>query len=277
MLPKMIIQSNKAKICIEGFNKEIPFIYEYIPSVSVKSEDSADISLIKQDITLHFQYSNKFYLLLEYPEATMATDNYIETVAFAEYLLERRREEQRVYCLHSSAVSKKEKGIIFFGGITDIGKTTLAMKLAEKGFYFISDEKTLLEDTKIVGGVQYIKLRKGWQDKYGRGIVHASKLFNMKETADLSLFVVPYIDNGRKETKKWDSAKFFWHLQEELSRKIRGGSRFINHQTQLAPCIDTELLSMQRISYAKEISKKIKCYAIRGTPDQIATSIEGLL
>ena len=273
----MIIQSNKAKICIEGFNKEIPFIYEYIPSVLVNSKDSADISLTKQDPILHFQYSNKFHLLLEYPKADIATDNYIETVALAEYLLERRREEQGVYCLHSSSVSKKEKGIVLFGGITDIGKTTLAMKLAEKGFDFMSDEKTLLEDTKIIGGVQYIKLRKNWQNKYGKGMVHASKLFSMKKMADLSLFVVPYIDNGRKETEQWDSAKFFWHLQEELSRKIRGGSRLINNQNQLAPCIDTRLLSMQRISYAKGISKKIKCYAIRGTPDQITASIEELL
>jgi len=277
MLPKMIIQSNKAKICLEGFNKEIPFIYEYIPSVLVKSRGLEDTPLNKQDPILRFQYSNKFHLLLEYPKADIATDDYIETVALAEYLLERRREEQGVYCLHSSAIAKKEKGVVFFGGVTDIGKTILTMNLAEKGFYFMSDEKTLLEDTKIVGGVQYIKLRKKWQNKYGRGMVHASKLFNMKETADLSLFVVPYIDNGRNEIRQWDSAKFFWHLQEELSRKIRGGSRLINHQTKLAPCIDTELLSMQRISYSKKISRKIKCYAIRGTPNQIATSIEELL
>ena len=262
----MILRSGGAAVELLGYDNEHEFIHEYVPMAKLSGE------MTSIDAILNVHPGGRFSLELDYPQATICSDNDYEIIAFADYLLERARQERGTYCIHSAAAAKKGRGVVFFGSMPDLGKTCLAMEAAEAGFDFISDEKTLLSGKDIVGGVQYINLRKPWQTGYGSGLIQASEIFTLTERAELSLFVYPTC-----HVERWSEEKAFWHLQEELSRKIRGISRYVNNMSLLAPSLDTEQLSAQRIAYAREISRTIPFFHIRGSPEDIIRTIEDLL
>jgi len=266
----MIIQSDKAKIKVEGYSGKLDFMAEYIPLARI-------VPGPEHDARLDVRSGAEFTLQINYPSALMQSGNDVEIIAMAEHILERARQEKGTYCLHASSASFAGKGVLFMGAIPDIGKTSLAMRSGEQGHRFISDEKTLLSGLNIVGGINTIKMRKAWQQKYGRGLVSASSMYDTATTAQASAIVVPYIDNGKTEVTVWPKDKAFWHLQEELSRKIRGVSRLTDNFQTLAPSLDTDLLARKRISYARHLAESIPVYAIRGTPEQIIRSLEEML
>ncbi len=266
----MRITSLESTVDLIGFDKEIPFIDEYIPKAEL---DTSSVP----DVILEVDQDKKFSLEIDYPWARISSDNDKEIIALAEYLLERSREEKGIYCIHSSSVAKEGKGVVFFGSMPNLGKTTLALSAAEKGFYLISDEKTWFRGKDIIGGIQYINLRKDWQKRYGSGLIEARSRFPVVETAETRLFVYPQIDNGLYELKEWDEKTAFWHLQEEFSRKIRGVSRLIDSRQRLVQSLDTDSLSASRIKYINTLLEYVPCLNIRGTPDEIIKTIEGYL
>lgn len=266
----MIIQSDKAKIKIDGYSGKLDFMAEYIPLARIASGT-------EYDAQLDVKHSPDFALEIAYPYVRMQSENDIEIIAMAEHILERARQEKGTYCLHASSASFAGKGVLFMGAVPDIGKTSLAMLAGEQGRAFISDEKTLLSGLNIVGGINTIKMRKAWQQKYGSGLVSASSMYDTATTAQASAIVVPYIDHGKTEVTVWPKDKAFWHLQEELSRKIRGVSRLTDDFQTLAPSLDTDSLARKRIAYARHLAESVPVYAIRGTPEQIISSLEEAL
>jgi len=156
----------------------------------------------------------------------------------------------------------------------DLGKTSLAMLCANKGYHFISDERTLIKGKKIVGGISYIKLRKEWQKN--KKLINSQVHFRIKNKSKIKAFIYPTITNGSFIATKWDANKAFWHLAEDFSRLIRGGSKFINHFTELAPSLDTEKLSKNRLKFVKKLSSEIPIYHLKGTHEDIIKFLENL-
>lgn len=239
------------------------FLKAHIPSVRVFL-NSKKKPLLKMVI----RKSGSFSVDNQYPIINLFVGKKIDihgVIVLIDYFLERARHEKGAYSVHSSCIVRGKKAIIIFGGTTNLGKTTLARCMNDNfscSFFF--DEKTLIKGTKVIGGVSYLSNCDNFSDQ---------ELVSCHGSYDISAFVHPHIDNGKVEMKKWHSDKFFWHLHEELSRRIRGGSKMINFFKYPLLSLDTFQLALKRIAFSRKISKNIPCYEIRGTPMQISKII----
>lgn len=267
-----LVSKNKRlieKILSSEFIRTYVPCYDYVsPEVDAKLEIGSSKNKIKIDFPLAEYCSKKI--------------DVIDIIVIAEYLLERARQEKGVYCLSSSAAEKNGKGVLIFGGTTNLGKTSVATTLAERyNFSFLSDEKTLLDlgNYLIVGGVSHLKLRKKEQkEKYSNiEVIEPNTIFKTSREASLNLIIHPYIDNGQKYMEKWDATMADWHFFEELSRKIRGVSKRICNKTIPLPSLDTDKIALRRSKLCKKLAREIPFYAIRGTPEQICEEVNKLL
>ena len=280
----VIVKSYNAAVRICSNNKsdidqisQSLFLRRYIPQY--------EIFLYRRhfDCDLKIQHSRSKKFSLKYPVATyfVSTYNEKDIISFAEFLLERARQERGLYCIHSSAATVRGRGIIFWGGASGMGKTRLALTLANmKDCLFFSDEKTLIDlpHNMMRGGVATAYLSKSHFQK-----THGGKPFleHNRAPSDVPIrfFIYPYVEEQSKNiiVERWFPEKFNWHLYEELSRKIRGTSRRIFANTMPLPSLDTQKLSEDRSRAVKKYTKKIPCYFLKGSESSIIKTIFKLI
>lgn len=66
--------------------------------------------------------------------------------------------QNNLYCLHASGVTKKSKGILFYG-LNGVGKSTLAQYLIQNyGYKQLSDNYTLISDSKMYATPESVRL-----------------------------------------------------------------------------------------------------------------------
>ena len=141
---KLIIASCDEEVEILSINslKELletsTFGNRYIPSLKIKENGNPKARL-------KVELSNKFNLKGRFPYLKYEGENPVDILVLAEYMLERLRQENHKYSIHSSSVEKNGQGIIFFGW-KDSGKTSLSLKLTlEYSFNFLSEGKTVID------------------------------------------------------------------------------------------------------------------------------------
>ncbi len=269
---KLYITSGEATLLVESENSAIlsdlqneAFVRSHIPSAIISTE-----TLEKVDASLLIKNSEQFDVILKYPDVVCFQPEKVDTrgvIALMGYILERANNEKGVYSVHSSVITKNNKAIVLFGGTTNLGKTSIAKIASEKfAWSFYSDEMALIDsnDGKIIAGGKIVTNSDSFDD------------FNLpetKETFEIIGFVHPHIDNGLNKFEKWNSDKFFWHLKEELARKIRGGSKAIHFFSYPLGSLDTFDIASKRLLFAKNLSEKIPCYEMRGDPEYIGKQI----
>ncbi len=207
-----------------------------------------------------------------------------DIVTVAEYLLERSRQSNGLYALSSSSASKNSKSVIFWGGATNLGKTSSMIKLVDDyGFEFISDEKTIvsLENHRVIGGSESIPVRKrviGSLVKGELGQFHQPTQ-RVRGSTNLSLMIQPHIDDGRKEPIVYllNSDDFYWHLTREVSQPIRGTTRLVDGFNYQLVSIDTEDLSKKRTSSTRVLCRDVPCFYFQGSLDQISEFVNSKL
>jgi hypothetical protein len=269
---KIVINSGIASIVIDSewptlikSIREDKFLYKHIPScrISLKNMGRTDAYLI-------IKKGNFFRVKLGYPHVYCYQPRNADVrglISLAGYILERANNEKGVYSIHASVISKNGKAVVIFGGTTNLGKSIIAKTVADKyGWSFYSDEIALLsgKDQKVVGGVRVASGCDRFRD---------FDLAETKEKPKIGAFIHPHIDNGLSTVVKWEPVKFLWHLKEELARKIRGGSKAIDHFNYPLDSIDTFELAKNRLAFAKKLAKQISCYEVRGTPESISEAI----
>ncbi|MEK9175637.1 MAG: hypothetical protein AAB795_03560 [Patescibacteria group bacterium] len=280
----VIIKSSDAVIRIQSIRQSdidrikcSKFLRRYIPQFEILN------SKHKFNCNLKIAHSNNKTIFLKYPTAKYFAQLYNDKdlISFAEFLLERARQELGIYCIHSSAVVINGKGIIFWGGASGMGKTRLALKISTlKNCSFYSDEKTLLDlqGNVMCGGIYTAYLSKPHFQKN-----HGEKSFleykRASESVPIKLFIYPYVEEESKKLiiERWSSEKFNWHLYEELSRKIRGTSRRMFANTIPLSSLDTQKLSEERSRSIKKYTKKIPCYFLKGSESAIIKTIFKLI
>ena len=176
-----------------------------------------------------------------------------DIVSVIEYILEFFRQKKGIYCVHSSTVIYKGRAIIFWGGVSNIGKTRTALVLSKiKGNMMYSDEKTLVDLRKniVCGGVRKIYLLKEEYKKTITGDNFSLTTLQSDEKFEILCFIninnFGDVLNNESKGITWDKGTFSWHLYEELTRKIRGVSRRVNSFLDPISCIDTEIVSRNR-------------------------------
>lgn len=271
----MIINSGIASISISADDiglvdkiRENEFLAEYIPDCSIGTKNSDKI-----DAKLIIRRGNAFSVKINFPSVHCYQPRNADIrglISLVGYILERVNNEKGIYSIHASAVSKNDKAAVIFGGTTNLGKSIIAKTAADKyGWLFYSDETTLLsnKDGRIAGGV---RVASGC-DRFSN-----FRLTGTEDRPKIFAFIHPHIDNGLESAVKWEQAKFFWHLKEELARKIRGGSKAINHFNYPLDSLDTFGLAKSRLAFAKKLANRVPCYEVRGTPESISGFINKL-
>lgn len=278
MLPhSLTIKSLKASIVIKSDQekdikklKASVFLKRYIPNaVFLEQNTKPDCGLIIK--------KGKARIDLKYPQAIYYNNQFNEKdlVSLAEYLLERARQENGLYCIHGSACLVNNKAVIFWGGASGMGKTTLCKKIQEKyGANWFADEKIVIDFStgRVVGWVDIAYLKEG-KNKFKKLST------NNQRSIPIAFFIYPLLTDdscSKLLFDKWSAEKFRWHLFEESNRKIRATSRSFFNSEPIMP-IDTIKLARKRIEAIKKITNKTKCYFMRGNSDGICKKINSLL
>lgn len=286
MAKNLSVKSYNQELLVDGDPKLLskipshPFFLNYIPESS-HAWVSGDAELfIEEGQSTSFVHSGKISKLTIGQDSRLSIEDIITVV---DYCLDYKRQLEGVYVIHGSASAQNSKGVIFFGPISGIGKTSLNLHMCQRyNFGFIGDEKILISSQGyIVGGTKSVYFNKQemfkWLDKdlHNKDMRTAGKLNMASEQASCTIFIQPVITSGGSNlvVTKWDEAKADWHLYEELTRKIRGISRRISNYTIGLQSLDNQELTQKRITAVKSITKSAQFYLILGSKDSISQYI----
>ncbi|MBU2638966.1 MAG: hypothetical protein KJ955_08390 [Nanoarchaeota archaeon] len=208
-----------------------------------------------------------------------------DVVTIGEYLLERRRQEVNgQYGLSSATACYDGRAVTFFGGATNLGKTSSMLELVKtRGYSFVSDEKTLvdLERRVIAGGSRTVPARKNViKDKVGvKSNGDFASLKTERAEQEAALFMYPHIDHGLQKpiVYQFRPLDFYWLLVRELSSEIRGSVRLVNNFSCQLPSIDTDLLSQLRLQRTRMFTDEVPCFYFQGSVEQIAGFSDGIV
>jgi len=147
------------------------------------------------------------------------------------------------------------------------------------GFELFSDEKTLLdiEGRKLYSGSKSVALRKKVLQKK-LGSYKEFKMFdeNSCKKPSIEMFILPHLDHGLKIPISYQLGKIdsFWHLNKELTRRIRGGTKFIGNFQYPLQSIDNEELSLKRIDAIKNLTQVVPAYYFQGSLKQLNSFVK---
>lgn len=274
---KQILLSSKGLTCkIEGHQSKMDeilrdsFTFHYIPDVAIPDFDHpGNVSLLEDD-------SLSSPVELKYPHARFRGDiSARDIVTVGEYLLERGRQEKKGYhTLSSACASLDQKAVVFFGGATNLGKTTSMLGLVQRqGFEFFSDEKTLvdLEGKKIVGGSRSVAVRKSVLKDRTKVEGEFCNIEAASGNKEAYLFMYPHLDHGLEKpiSYQFSNLDFYWLLLREISQEIRGTTRLVDEFSYMLPPLDTEELAKRRVSLARQFTSEVPCFYFQGSESQI--------
>jgi len=248
------------------------FTFHCIPDATIVVDKEPEIIVVQRSGLDKLVSVN--YPSCEFSKELSARD----IVTIGEYLLERRRQEiNGQYGLSSATASYNGKAVTFFGGATNLGKTSSMLELVKSyGYNFVSDEKTLvnLEKRVIAGGSRTIPARKDIiRDKVGaKSNDDFASLKTELGEQQAALFMYPHIDHGLDKPifYQFQPLDFYWLLIKELSSEIRGAIRLVNNFAYQLPSIDTDSLSQLRLQRTRLFTENVPCFYFQGSVEQIA-------
>jgi len=247
------------------------FLKRYIPSVVVLDSNTkfdCELILKRGRNKIEMQYPRAIYHNFKFAER--------DIVSLVEYLLERARQQAGLYCIHGSACVVSGQAVIFWGGVSGLGKTSLCKKMqADYGAKWLADEKIVIDflTNQIKGWVDVAYLKKK-RDKFQQ-----LQSVDLK-TIPIAFFVCPLLTDDSCSGlifDRWPSKKFRWHLFEESNRKIRATSKLLFSETEPIMPIDTPNLAKGRIRAVKKIVAQSSNYFIKGNSDNICKKVIYLL
>ena len=273
------IDSRKSPVVIRTDCQELidflqndSFPKRYIP------EFHLDDCATEKGLVMVSEKSDEFKLDLDYPSRVIyhGSNIQIDTVVLLGYIMERIRQEKGVYSLHSSAVSKNRKGVVFIGDKM-AGKTTLSLYCASNGFAFISDEKTLIDPKNglIVGGNKIIAPNEFLTNQTD---LDTTKSMNCASEANLNLIVYPRLyENPVPQLQQWSQQKVNMYFYAKFGEYICGHSVRLNNLQAPVESLDTLVLALQRIKDVEALTQSVPAYTIKGNKEAIFHAVNGLL
>lgn len=255
--------------------EKINFPYRYLPLprfTRKAPKNSATIFINKGD----------FYLEVDYPTMLLQAPNNIDFFVGAKAMLERLRQENGEYTLHSTTIGNKD-GAVTLIGWKDSGKTGLSLQMCEeyKGYKILSEGKTVINNKgRVCGHIHKLEndneffrkkygLRKEWCDL--EKIVEVSKA-----TPQIKLFIHPDITYSEVKTNKWDYDTSNFHLYEKLSSEIRNVFRRFRKYRNPIESLDTKKLANKRSKLCRMLAREVDIYGVKGRPKGICKKIDEL-
>lgn len=280
-MEELLIKSHGAKCKLKASKGLIDkilnedFLYHYIPGVEIGSLD--------EDVDVEFEENPNLErkAKIDFPKAEFTSGvEYRSIISTVDYLLERvRQERNRIYCLNSATASQNSSAVTFWGGATNLGKTSSMLELVmERGFDFYSDERTLLclDKKSVVGGSRTVATRKPiLKDRTGE----QKEFYNcspVEGSKNLELMIYPHLDHGLKNPifYQFSPKDFHWLLSREFGVNIRGAIKYIDDYSYPLPSIDTQELAEKRTLETKKFTSEVPCYYFQGSLSQVSSFVE---
>jgi hypothetical protein len=223
---------------------------------------------------LHGSYPHITYYSVE-PSDT-------DVLFLSEYLLERKRQENGIYSLHSSVIGNEENAVIFQGG-SQSGKTILGFNTSyNTDLSFLYNERSLidLEEAKLMGGCDLLRV-----SPYHRNLfpsLENVELYDL-ETQDTSRnikgLVFHDIDSGISSPiiKRISPESANWRLYPEFSDRITGIPFRVNNFSESLPSLDDYTLSSRRIQSLVSFLESVPVYTIKGSLNSITEEAVNLI
>lgn len=259
-------------------------IEKMIPSVSV-----IDGSCTCVDSRVSIRYREKFNVVETYPNYKMDGNdiNYIDVLALTEHLLERGRQEEGIYNLHSSAIGLGDRCVIVHGA-SKSGKTLVSLNASENyNLRFLSNERALidLKSSLLVGGCSTLDLSDYHQKSFKRFNGKTELILDkISSPYNIVAVVQPIIDSGVKSPNiiSVNPQDAEWSLYPEFTGRIRGDNRRLRGGskdclTYPLDSLDTKELSMQRMANLQVFLYQTPVYFVRGDLESICGFINDKL
>ncbi len=238
-----------------------------------------------RDIRLGVYRSNDYRIRENYPnfEVFCPEVNYRDVLALSDYLLERVRQEEGIYNLHSSTVGKGDLCIVIYGA-SKSGKTVISIEASQNhGLDFLTNERTLidLEAKKIVGGCSLLDIApyhwKAFPKLNGKTELRLEKLGDKRPI--IKGIVYPSIDSGQTEiiVDQKDLVGTEWLLYPEFTSRIRGVNKRMFNFSYPLDSLDTKDLARKRMRDLCRFVKKVPFYFVRGKKEAISEFIKDQL
>lgn len=280
-MEELIIKSHGAKCNLKASKDLIDkilsegFLYHYIPDVEVGTSN--------EDVDVEFEENPNLErkAKINFPKAEFTSGiEYRSIISTVDYLLERvRQEKEGIYCLNSATASQNSSAVTFWGGATNLGKTSSMLKLImERGFDFYSDERTLLclNKKSVVGGSRTVATRKPvLKDRTGEQGEFC--IFSpAKGPKNIDLMIYPHLDHGLKKpiVYQFSPKDFYWLLLREFGVNIKGAIKYIDDYSYPLPSIDTQELAEKRTLETKKFTAEVPCYYFQGSLSQVSSFVE---
>ena len=226
---------------------------------------------------------------IEYPNAKFKRNlSSRDVVVIGEYLLERARQEKLGFYTISSACARlNDLAVVFYGGATNLGKTSSTLTLVQRcGFNFVSDEKTLidLQNIRVGGGSISVPTRKKiirerFFSEEKEELPEYKELESVEGQFKAGLMIYPHLDDGLSKPiyYKWKPLDAYWLLTRDFSHEIRGGIRLVDNFSHILPSLDNSELSKLRLERTRKFCENVACYYFQGSLDQVAEYVPKLL
>lgn len=257
-------------------------LYRFISGFEISPQGKSIVKLQVEDS--HRQAANisafNSFISGKYGESLNATD----VIVVAEYMLERQRQEDGIYTIHSSCVCKNGQAILLIGNLTGCGKTSTAIYLAQKfGYSVFSDEKTLidLENMTVVGQIKKIfvepKTFAALPESF-RKTVRKEESIRKLPPQKIAFMVTPIVAQKTTKTSinKYSSDQLRWTLYEEVSKDIRLINGAIFNFSFPLNSLDSFKIAKRRLVAANKASSLLKCYLVQGQLGKAAWEINRL-
>lgn len=257
------------------------FFRRVIPSFSLGNDSSyPDVTLEVNEIP-----DCTFRMIEDYPNFQMNGERiyFNELVSTSEYLLERARQEKRIYNLHSSVLSKGENCAVIHGA-SKSGKTVLSLEGSlNYGLNFLNNERTLIDlrEQKVVGGYTSVVLEGHHKEMFPE--LKETEVLEIGKNSHLPhkirLFIMPIIDSGMDELiiKQISKEDAKWHLYPEFTKRIRGINKMMNGFTYPLDSLDSKKIAMQRMGDLINFLDNLPIYSVRGSKESIVKFIDSKL
>lgn len=236
------------------------------------------------DVEINIYNSVNQKIVETYPSFNIYGNNidYKDILSLSDYLLERSRQSEGIYNLHSSVVGKDESCVIIHGS-SKSGKTVLSIESSyNQKLDFLVNERSLinLKENKMVGGCTLLDINQYHRDLFPflEGKTEL-KLKKTKNKYDIKSIIYPSIDSGLDKPfiEKKDIVGTEWLLYPEFTSRIKGVNKRLFNFSYPLDSIDTKELAIKRMSDLKDFVNKTPFYFIRGKKEDISKFIKSQL
>lgn len=206
-------------------------------------------------------------------------------------MLQRVYQEKGYYYLHSSSVSKNNKGILLVGPYYS-GKSLSSLELCLNHKYnMIGDDAILLDNNgTIIDGNTHLSLNKDLimkkfpqllNEKYEYDSVKPNKIyfdrsiFNyQKKPVVIDKIYYVTINNFDLQNYIFSSSDAALKVFLDLSEDIRGVGYTLINDNYTFSSVDTQFLSEQRLLFSKKLSKDCSVQVLRGRLEDVCNFID---